>query len=171
MPLSRKICFLFSIALLVLAAPWARAQLQASFRLEKDAVMARGKWNPSDAKGDEVRPHMPLVEIHCFKIDNFCMQATASVHGVEPSLAVVYYQVIHWDKKGILAENEDFSCTSNQLTIDFKDSTVTATDLPRKKGKKATEAACKTLPQSISYNLIGEFAEVSEKQTDASPAQ
>jgi hypothetical protein len=161
----------FSVAVLLLGTPWASAQLQASLRLEKDAVMARGKWSPSDAKADEVRPHLPLVEIHCFKIDNFCMQATARVRGNEPSLAVVYYQVIHWDKKGILAENEDFSCTTNQLTIDFKDSTVTATDLPRKKGKKVAEAACKTLPQFISYNLIGEFAEVSEKQADSPPAR
>jgi hypothetical protein len=170
MLLGHRTLLVSSVAALLLAPPLVRAQLQAALRLEKNGVTVRGRWNPADAKAGEVRPHLPLVEIRCHKVDGFCMQASAGVHGDEPTLAVVYYQIVQWDKKGIVAANEDFSCTTNQITINFHDSSVIAMDLPRKKGKSVLEG-CKALPHIISYNLIGERSEVSERQMEAPPAQ
>jgi len=164
--------FLTGIGLLVLAAPCAHAQMQqATLRLEKDAVTARGRWNRTETRDGEERPqHLPLVEIHCYKVTSFCMQATATVHGGEPGLAMVIYQVVHWDKTGILAENQDFSCTTNQLKIDFKANSVMAMDSPRKKGKTVVEA-CKAIAHTIGYELIDESAEVSDGKTVPLPAQ
>jgi len=169
MQLGRRYPLAILVATLLLAL-CADAQVQAILHIEKDAVKIRGKWHPSNAKSDEVPPHMPLVEINCFKFGSFCVHATDSARGDEPSLAVVYYQVTQWDKKGIVAENQDYSCTTNQLTIDFKDSTVTATDSPRKKGKGVAEA-CKALPNSISYRLVGEAAGQPMRADETTPAQ
>jgi len=159
------------LALLLLVAPCAHAQSQATLRIEKDAVTARGRWNKTETKDGEERPqHLPLVEIHCYKVTSFCMQATATVHGGEPGLAMQIYQVTHWDKNSIVAENQDFSCTTNQLKIDFKESSVMAVDSPKKSGKAVAEV-CKAIAHSISYQLIGEFPEVSERESQApSPA-
>jgi hypothetical protein len=174
--LGRKICIVFSFVLLVMGTPFARAQDQPDVRLEKGTFIARGKWNPTDTKPREDFAHLPIVEVHCFKEQSYCMQAIASVRNGAPSLAVQYYKVIHWDKNNIVAENYDFSCTTNQLKVDIKESMVLAVDSPKKKGTavkgKASTSPCDQLEHAITYKLIGEDSDKTAQQADVStPAQ
>jgi hypothetical protein len=167
--LGRKNCFVFSVALLVMGTQFARAQDQPDVRLEKNTFIARGKWNPTDTKPREEFAHLPVVEVHCFKEQNYCMQAIASVRNGAPSLAVQYYKVVHWDKKDIVAENYDFSCTTNRLRIDLKESIVLAVDTPKRKaakGKAATDP-CDQLEHVITYKLIGEDSDKAPQQAAA----
>jgi hypothetical protein len=173
--LGRRICFVFSIILMVLGTRFARAQDQPDVRLEKGTFIARGKWNPTDTKPREDFAHLPVVEVHCFKEQNYCMQAIASVRNGAPSLAVQYYKVIRWDKKDIVAENYDFSCTTNQLKVDLKESMVLAVDSPKKKAAKekgkASTDPCDQLEHVITYKLIGEDSDRSQQASASSPAQ
>ncbi len=163
----RRRSLVFSLLFLSLGTACAMAQTQPDVRTEKDTFIARGKWNPTETKAGVARARLPLVEIHCFKNQSFCMQATASVHDNEPGLAVQYYQVVRWDKGGIVAENEDFSCTTNQIKINFKDNSVLAVDSPRKTGKVLD--ACKDLAHAISYTLIGEGSGVAAPRGGTPP--
>ena len=171
--MGRKICFVFSVVLLVLGTLRARAQDQPDVRLEKGTFIARGKWNPTDTKPREDFAHLPVVEVHCFKEQDFCMQAIASVQNGAPSLAVQYYKVIHWDKNNIVAENYDFSCTTNQLKVDLKENLVLAVDSPKKKGTsakgKTSTNPCDQLEHVITYKLIGEDSDKTSQQAAASP--
>jgi hypothetical protein len=163
----RQSCLVFSGIFLLLGTACAHAQQQPDVRNEKGAFIARGKWNPTENKASDGLDHLPLVEIHCFKAQNYCMQATASVHGDEPGLAVQYYQVTHWDRNGILADNEDFSCTTNEIKINFKDNSVLAVDSPKKTGN--TMDACKDLAHAISYTLIGEAPGIAAPRSGTPP--
>ena len=161
----------------MLGTPFACAQDQPDVRLEKGTFIARGKWNPTDTKPREDFAHLPVVEVHCFKEQNFCMQAIASVQNGAPSLAVQYYKVIHWDKNNIVAENYDFSCTTNQLKVDLKENLVLAVDSPKKKGTavkmkgKASTDPCDQLEHVITYKLIGEDSDKSQQAAASTPAQ
>jgi hypothetical protein len=176
--LGRKICFVLSVVLLLLGTLCARAQDQPDIRVEKGTFIARGKWNPTDTKPREDFAHLPVVEIHCFKEQSFCMQAIASVRNGAPGLAVQYYKAIRWDKSDIVAENYDFSCTTNQLKVDLKETMVLAVDSPKKKGTaarqkgKASADPCDQLEHAITYKLIGEDSDKAAQQAAAStPAQ
>jgi hypothetical protein len=172
--LGRNVCFVLNVVLLVMGMRIARAQDQPDVRLEKNTFIARGKWNPTDTKPREDFAHLPVVEVHCFKEQNYCMQAIASVRNGAPSLAVQYYKVVHWDKKDIVAENYDFSCTTNRLKVDLKESIVLAVDSPKKnaaKGRVATDP-CDQLEHAITYKLIGEDSDKGAQQAAApTPAQ
>jgi hypothetical protein len=181
----RKSCFVISAVLLLLGIPCANGQVDAALRIENSLVVARGRWSPIHHKPADQKPseepkpteqpprlqvdssHLPLVEIHCFKVVNFCMQAAATVQGNEPQLAVEYYEIRHWDKQAIVAENKGFNCRTQQLKISFVDGNVTATVLPKKSEKGAGEA-CEAQAQTISYELIGEGH---EEASERSPAQ
>lgn len=176
--MGRKTCLVFSVFLLVLGTLCARAQDQPDVRLEKGTFIARGKWNPTDTKPREDFAHLPVVEVHCFKEQSYCMQAIASVQNGAPSLAVQYYKVIRWDKNDIVAENYDFSCTTNQLKVDLKETMVLAVDSPKKKGKAAKEKGnaatdpCDQLEHVITYKLIGEDSDKAPQQAGTpTPAQ
>ncbi len=127
-------------------------------RIENGKVFVRGKWSPTDTKTKEELAHLPLVELHCFKSEMYCMQAIASANDGEPGLAVQYYKVNHWDKNTIIAENQDFSCTTNQIRIILKENIVLAVDAPKKNVKPVVDA-CKDLAHAIKYKLIGESPE------------
>jgi len=159
----RSCIFVVTWVVVLLGTACAQAQLQASLRLEKDSLVARGRWNPADSRPDEERPLLPLVEIHCFREQRFCISASASVQAGEPHLAVEYFQILHWTKTGLQAQNDDFSCTINELKIEFQDSKVTATDSPKKPGKNWSEA-CKTLEHTLSYTLVGERHETAAER-------
>jgi len=157
----RTSCLVFSVLLLICGARYVCAQDQPEVRVEKGAYIVKGKWNPTDSKTGGDFAHLPVVEIHCFKAQSYCMQAIASVQGGKPGLAVQYYRVTHWDKMSILAVNYDFSCTNNALKIDMKENLILAVDSPRKKGK-ATSEGCSQLGHAITYKLIGEGEEKPE---------
>ena len=160
--MGRRSVLLFSVAFLLLGRPMARAQapqpVEPDMRIENGKVFVRGKWSPTDTKTKEELAHLPLVELHCFKSEMYCMQAIASANDGEPGLAVQYYKVNHWDKNTIIAENQDFSCTTNQIRIILKENIVLAVDAPKKNVKPVVDA-CKDLAHAIKYKLIGESPE------------
>ena len=166
-------CRVFSGFFVLMGVMSAYAQEQPDVRNEEGTYIARGKWNPTEHKGSVEVAGLPLVEIHCFKTQKYCMQATASVHGAEPGLADQYYLVTRWDKTGIADQNEDFSCTTNEIKIDFKENSVQAVDSPRKAGGSVLEA-CKAMAHAITYNLVGEGHGLPEQGSgtpNRSPAQ
>jgi hypothetical protein len=140
--------------LLALFVPSMCAQEQgANVRIEPHSVVARGKWKATTGKAGDELAFRHIVEIHCFESEGLCMEATASVVGKEPDLAVEYYKVLHWDENGLVAQNDDAICMTNQLLINFQEKSVLAVDAP-KRGAQGPQAACKTLGHSQTYKLV-----------------
>jgi hypothetical protein len=158
---------LLGAVLLWPALSFLHGQTQATLVIEKGSVMARGRWSPAGSTPGEAPAGLRLVEIHCIKVGMYCIAATASVQGGEPHLAVEYYEVTRWDKKGIEAENDGFSCTNNVIKFEFRDSSVTATDSPKTTKTKSARDACQTLAHAIRYELIGESHEVASERGPA----
>lgn len=132
-----------------------RAQVQATLRVERNLVIARGHWKPTADWPGESATRKPLAEIHCYRAERRCMEATATSRDGEPGLSVQYYKVVLWDDNGVVAELNDFTCTTNRLIINFRETNVMALDVPKNHGKGLAEP-CKSLPASISYRLTGE---------------
>ena len=164
--MSLKRCFVLSVVLLLLGIGYAHAQVDATLRVEKALVVARGKWSPVDQKpADGQKPgerrlrlqadrtHLPLVEVHCFRVVDFCVQAAANVQGSEPQLAVEYYEIRQWDSHALVAENKESGCRTRQIKVSFSDGNVTFLDSPKKSGKGE---ACGAPRDVMSYELIGE---------------
>ena len=95
-----------------------------------------------------------MLEIDCFKAQDTCMVATASIVGSEPDITVEYYDVIRWDENGIVAENSEPICMTNQLNITFQDQSVMAIDSP-KQNAKGFKDSCKTVGHTQTYRLVG----------------
>jgi hypothetical protein len=138
-----------------LVVPVMCAQERAAIvHVRPHAVIARGRWKSTTGKqGDEVA-FKQAVEIDCFQVEKTCMEATASVIGAEPDLLVEYYEVVRWDENGILAENTDATCMTNQLIINFQEQGVLAIDAP-KRGAEGFKGACKILDHTQPYKLVG----------------
>lgn len=145
----------FCLLLFAMHASELDAQVQATLRVERNSVIARGHWKPITERPGSLLVHKPLAEIHCSKAERQCMEATASLRDGEPGLSVHYYKIVLWDDNGVVAEHNDFTCTTNRLIISFRETSVMALDVPKNHGKGLAEA-CRALPNSISYRLTGE---------------
>lgn len=116
-------------------------------------VTVTGKWKATTGReGDEVA-YKHVVEIDCFKAQDTCMVATANVIEGEPDLMVEYYDVIRWDQNGIVAENSEPICVTNQLNITFQDQSVMAIDSP-KQNAKGFKDSCKFVGHTLTYKLV-----------------
>jgi hypothetical protein len=117
-------------------------------------VTVTGKWKGTTGRqGDEVA-YKHAVQIDCFKAQDTCMVATANIVGSEPDITVEYYDVIRWDENGVVAENKEPICVTNQLNISFQDQSVMAIDSP-KLNAKGFKDSCKVVGHTLTYRLIG----------------
>ncbi len=84
------------------------------------------------------------TELDCKKRTGKCIEATGDNFSGHPHIAVVYFQVIKWDRNGIVATNADGICAGRTISIGFAvkhiNDTRGAKVLPAEKQK-----ACQTL--------------------------
>jgi len=143
-----------SFLLVLLFVPFAIAQdREARVIIDSHSVVARGKWKATTGKPGDELAFNHVVEIDCFKSQGLCMEATASIVGTEPEILVEYYRVIRWDENGLVAQNDDAICMTNQLIINFQEKSVLAVDAP-KRGAQGFKGSCKTLGHTQTYKLI-----------------
>lgn len=117
-------------------------------------VTVTGKWKATTGRAGDEPAHKHVIEIDCFKEQRTCMEATANVIEGEPDIVVEYYDVIRWDENGIVAENSEPICVTNQLNITFQDQSVMAIDSP-KHNAKGFKDSCKWVDHTLTYKLIG----------------
>jgi hypothetical protein len=138
--------------LLGIAAVLAQGQL-AKFVATGSSVFAKGKWKPSSGQNQSTRNM--AVEIQCDKQTNTCTEAQAKIVAGEPDVEMFTYDVVRWDKDGIIAENSAI-CMTNQLNINFQSQSVIVIDAP-KKDAKGFKDACKLVQDTETYRLVDRF--------------
>lgn len=142
------------VLLVALFVPIMCAQERsANVHVRPHAVFANGKWKATTGRQGDEMAFKHAVEIDCFRSEKRCMEATASIVGTEPDLAVQYYEVIRWDENGLVAQSDDAICMTNQLIINFQEKSVLAVDAP-KLGAKGLKDTCKVVDHTQTYKLI-----------------
>ena len=161
------------ILLLVLATLFASGQKAQKeqkkegvvyFLVATDSFSATGKWasTSSDPKDQIVVPQE--VEIDCFK-GGSCIEATAEYYVGHPHISLRYFNIMRWDKDGILAASSDAICLTNTVLINFADQAVSRTDsLKNLEDKKKEACAFFGAKQSQSSVFVLKGSERWEKE-------
>ena len=108
------------------------------FSVVADSFSAMGKWasTSSDPKDQIVVPQE--VEIDCFK-GGSCIEGTAEYYMGHPHISLRYFEIVRWDKDGILASSSAI-CLKNTVLINIADQTVSRTDSLKSLEEKKKEA-------------------------------
>ena len=115
--------------------------------------MVKGKWkSTSGQKGDEL-VFNEVVEIDCFEQLNKCIEAQAQVVAGAPDVAINLYDVLRWDRNGIIAEDATARCVTSQLNINFQLHTVIAVDAPKTAAKDFKDS-CKATQHTRTFHLV-----------------
>lgn len=126
-------------ALALLTAIEAPAQT-VYFSHDKENFFATGEWAAADPK---VEPPFPSeTEIDCFKNNTTCVEATAEIYFGQPHITLSYFQVIRWDKDGIIATDSSGICMTATMQISFADKHISSTHAVKQLDEKTNEA-CK----------------------------
>jgi len=94
-------------------------------QLGNDFVQVRGTWTREGSNGEGSKLGFPLQtsQINCYRSDNRCFEARASVSGNVLMTELVEYEVESWSNTTIVFKNEGL-CASEVFTIDRKTESI-----------------------------------------------
>src|SRR5580765_7354171 len=99
------------VAFVAVLALMTSAKAQSStFSVFGYALSAKGKWKATTGRAGDELAFKHVVSIECWKDRGQCLESTANVVGGEPNLELEYYEILHWDANGILAQNNSADC-------------------------------------------------------------
>ena len=78
---------------------------------------AEGTWVPVDTNSHAA--YQAETELECDQGAASCTEATADYYSGHPHISVAHFQIVKWDKNGIIASNSDGICATRTLTIGF----------------------------------------------------
>jgi hypothetical protein len=120
------ICFSAFLSLVCLI-PGAEPQRASTiyFSYDKDSFSATGNWIPADPKD---KPAFPSeTQVDCFRTGMSCVEATADLYMGHPHVSLNYFQVIKWDKDGIIAGDSSGICMTVTMQITFAEKRISST--------------------------------------------
>ncbi len=108
------------LSMLLLALPLLSAQTATRnlhFYVEAASFSAEGTWIPVDPKSHAA--YQAETEVDCEKRTATCTEATADYFDGHPHISVDSFQIIKWDRNGIVASSAEGVCATRKLTIAF----------------------------------------------------
>ncbi len=69
-----------------------------------------------------------------------CVVASAEQYSGLPHISVSYFDVLSWNKNGIVAQTDSKICMTNTIQINFADQRITDTFSPKKLDEKKKKA-------------------------------
>jgi hypothetical protein len=98
-----------------------------------------GKWEMAN---NEKMAFPSETEIDCDPSGKFCVEARAEYSLGKPHVNVEFFQVVKWDRNGIVATSSNSLCMVRTLVISFPDQSITGTRSLQEMTDKKKEA-CK----------------------------
>jgi len=110
------------------------------FTFDKDNFSATGKWVPADPK--QKPAFLSETQIDCFRGSMTCVEASAEFYVGYPHATLSYFQVLKWDKDGIVATSSSGTCMTITMLISFAEKSISSTHSMKQLDDK-TKEACK----------------------------
>lgn len=128
------------IVVFALSAPLSAQNQRPNlyFSATSHALVATGRWVPSDPKGKA--PFPSETEIDCDRQLRMCTEATAEYYSGHPHVSLTYLDIVRWDDDGIIATAPDAICVTTTILISFAEKSIKATDSLKRLSREKKEA-------------------------------
>ena len=116
-----------ALAVLILMSMSAFAQTKKPplyFSGDLTAFYSVGKWEMAN---NEKMAFPTETEIDCDPNGKFCVEATADYSFGKPHVNVEFFQVVKWDRNGIIATSSNSICMVRTLVVSFPEKSITGT--------------------------------------------
>lgn len=94
----------------------------AVFGFDNDSFYVVGKWVPADEK--QKADILNEIEINCFRKTMTCVQGSAEYYMSYPHVSLGYFDVIRWDKDGIISTDSTKECMTLTMQVSFAEKSV-----------------------------------------------
>jgi hypothetical protein len=136
--------FLLSISAVAVAQKGGRPPVH--FYSEPNSFYADGRWVSPKGKSE----FQSETQLNCTRQWDSCIAATAELYAGHPHVSIEYFQIVQWDKSGLVAVNADAICMKRTMVISFAEKSVSVFGA-KKNMPEDTKQACATVGASEPY--------------------